>query len=74
MSKSIPINKIQIKIKINKIQKNNKKRKQTKNRNNKKNRKISKHKKHLSNQKMKYLTQFNNHPNILAMKSSNPYY
>ena len=65
MSKSIPINKIQIKIKINKIQKNNKK-----------NRKISKHKKHLSNQKMKYLqiTQFNNHPNILAMKSSNPYY
>jgi len=71
MSKSIPINKIQIKyqIKINKIQnkKNNKI---------KKNRKISKHKKHLSNQKMKYLriTQFNNHPNILAMKSSNPYY
>ena len=63
MSKSIPINKIQIKIKINKIQKNNKK-----------NRKISKHKKHLSNQKMKYITQFNNHPNILAMKSSNPYY
>ena len=65
MSKSIPINKIQIndQIKINKIQKNNKK-----------NRKISKHKKHLSNQKMKYLTQFNNHPNILAMKSSNPYY
>ena len=65
MSKSIPINKIQIKIKINKIRNNNKI---------KKNRKISKHKKHLSNQKMKYLTQFNNHPNILAMKSSNPYY
>ena len=69
MSKSIRINKIQInyQIKINKIQnkKNNKI---------KKNRKISKHKKHLSNQKMKYLTQFNNHPNILAMKSSNPYY
>ena len=69
MSKSIPINKIQInyQIKIYKIQnkKNNKI---------KKNRKISKHKKHLSNQKMKYLTQFSNHPNILAMKSSNPYY
>ena len=67
MSKSIPINKIQINYQIKIIQnkKNNKI---------KKNRKISKHKKHLSNQKMKYLTQFNNHPNILAMKSSNPYY
>jgi hypothetical protein len=73
MSKSIAINKIQINYRIERYKIQNKKNKIL-NSKNKKNRKISKHKKHLSNQKMKYLTQFNNHPNILAMKSSNPYY